>query len=765
MNRNTQLAAGQPGTSESSAIAEPGLRDVVYSAFLESLDLSDKHRSSLIDRGLTAEAVVRNGYKSRPDGYLESLAADLARRFGRDAVLSVPGFYATPKDVIRVCEGPGLLIPIRDEGGIIRALTIRPDDQSAGKYRPLSSRKWGGPGPEMRPHVPLGTLAALDAKGLPRTVRITEGFLKCDVAFRLDGFPTIGIPGVNGTAGLAETFQALGATRARLAFDADWRMKTGVAGALEKLAGELEESGFLIDLETWSCDDGKGVDDALLNDAEIKVITGPDALREIRRTAHRLSALVNGHKEPDAKAAVEPTAGKTPVNRTDVGNATRLVARFGNQIRYCTQWQAWLVWDGIRWKRDSRGKIVELAKRTAWGIGAEVATVTDGDEAKSIMRWALGSESAARIDSMIRLANSDDGIRVESSQLDTGHYLLNVANGTLDLKTGRLRSPSQSDLITKLAPVRFDPDATCPRWLAFLETIMAGDQDLIGFLQRAAGSALTGDVADHALFFLYGDGRNGKGTFVETILHILGDYAITIDTSLITLNRNDAHPTGLTDLDGARFVASEEVDQGKKLAEALVKKLVGGNRIKARKMRQDYYEFDPTHKLFLVANHRPEIHGTDEAIWARIKLVPFTVFIPETDRILNFGTILFEEEGAGILAWLVKGCLAWQRDGLSEPAVVQAATEAYRSDSDPVAAFLAELCNTFLDHPTLKTEAREDKDRLYQAFADWHRTNGAGGEPLSGRDFGTTMEKKGYALKKSNGRCFRTGLSLQAKSE
>jgi putative DNA primase/helicase len=217
---------------------------------------------------------------------------------------------------------------------------------------------------------------------------------------------------------------------------------------------------------------------------------------------------------------------------------------------------------------------------------------------------------------------------------------LNVQNGTLDLKTGELLPHRQEDLITKLAPVDYDPAADCPRWEAFLHRVMAENNDLVRFLQRAAGYALTGDVSEHALHFLYGTGRNGKGTFLETFLAILGDYATTVDANLLVAKRNDDHPTGLTDLDGRRFVATQEVEDGRRMAEALVKKLTGGDLIKARRMRENNYEFDPVHKLFLAANHKPEIRGTDEAIWSRIMLVPFEVFIPPVERIRNLKNIL-----------------------------------------------------------------------------------------------------------------------------
>lgn len=445
-------------------------------------------------------------------------------------------------------------------------------------------------------------------------------------------------------------------------------------------------------------------------------------------------------------------------NRTDLGNAKRLVSRFGDRLRYCKKLGTWLVWSGPVWEEDASGEIYRLAKAVPQLILEEPSE--GDDDAKAQRRWSHATEAKKLIDSMIALAWSEPGVPVTTEELNGDPWLLNVLNGTIELRTGLLRRHRQADLITKIAPVAYDPTATCPRFLAFLDRIMAGNQNLVGFLQRALGSALTGDVSDHALFFFYGSGRNGKGTLLELFTTLLGNYATTVDSGLITKKRNEDHPTGLTDLDGRRFVSTEEVEDGKELAEALVKKLTGGNRIKARRMRQDYYEFPPTHKLFLAANHEPEIRGSDEGIWSRVKLVPFSVFIPVEERVKNLHEMLAREEGPGILAWAVQGCLEWQRGGLQEPPEVQKATEAYRTDMDTIAGFLADRCNTFLDHETLKTQAREPKDALYKAYTAWADASGCEAV-FSARKFGGELQRRGYDLKESHGRCYRLGLTLK----
>ncbi|HMB02696.1 MAG TPA: phage/plasmid primase, P4 family, partial [Isosphaeraceae bacterium] len=458
----------------------------------------------------------------------------------------------------------------------------------------------------------------------------------------------------------------------------------------------------------------------------------------------------------DVRGAVAPE--DFPINRTDLGNARRLIKRHGATLRYCPPWGSWLVWDGRRWQEDVTGQVARLAKQTVRAIGAEAAEADDDGEAKALLQWALKSEAKRQIDALIGLAWSEPGVPVEPGQLNTDPMLLNVANGTLDLRTGALRPHRPEDLITKLAPVAYDPEAACPRWDAFLRRILDDDADLIRFVQRALGYALTGSVAEHVLFFLYGTGRNGKSTLLNVILALLGDYATTVDAGLLAAKRDQDHPTGLTDLDGRRFVPTAEVEDGKRLAEALVKKLTGGERIKARRMRADHYEFEPAHKIFLAANHKPEIKGTDEGIWSRIRLIEFRVFIPPEDRIKDFDKALIAEEGPGILAWLVRGCLDWQRVGLAEPPAVARATAGYRAEMDALGDFLEDRCDR-PDDPALQARARALTSTLYHAYVEWSRDNGL--EPLSARRFGSEMERRGFPLVKSNGKCWRAGLRVK----
>lgn len=420
--------------------------------------------------------------------------------------------------------------------------------------------------------------------------------------------------------------------------------------------------------------------------------------------------------------------------QTDMGNAQRLVAMYGAGLRYCHLWGKWLVWDNRRWKVDDTGGIVRCAKETVRAIREEAADCESEDQQKSLMKWALKSEAEARIKSMIALAQSEPGIPVSPDDLDADPWLLCVSNGVIDLRTGELREHRRDDLITKWTPVVYDQRAECPTWLAFLDTIMAGKRSLIDFLQRTAGYSLSGSTGERALFFLYGVGANGKSTFLETIKAILGDYAMKTPTETLLAKQDGAIPNDVARLKGARFVSASEAEEGKRLAESLVKSLTGGDTISARFMRGEWFDFKPEFKLWLATNHKPIIRGTDKGIWDRIRLIPFEVRIPDDQQDKELPKKL-SAELEGILAWAVQGCLDWRRIGLGTPDEVHAAVASYRSEMDTLAAFLNDRC-------IVMTGARASAKELFESYKAWCEASGE--RPITQRMLGMRLKERGF---------------------
>lgn len=445
--------------------------------------------------------------------------------------------------------------------------------------------------------------------------------------------------------------------------------------------------------------------------------------------------------EQDTKTIQEGEYGLT-----DLGNAKRLVLRFKDKLRYCHPWHKWLVWDGKRWKVDATAEVWRYAIKTIGYIYAEAEGTEDTKTRPKIGNHAIKSEAEAKIKAMISLANSQEGIPVLPDELDKDPLLLNVSNGTMNLRTDELLPHSKEYLITKLAPVKFDTTATCPKWLDFLNKIMINNRGLIQYLQRVAGYCLTGKTGEHKLFLLYGSGANGKSTFLKVLQTILGDYAVKVDSELLIRKPAGGHTTSVTDLKGARLAITIEVQEGRCFAEVSVKELTGGDSITARRMRQDNMTFEPTHKIILATNHKPVIHETTHAIWRRIDLIPFSYVFAEKERIKDYHDKLLEEKD-GVLQWIFQGYLEWQKQGLGEPPEVIAATKDYRTDMDILGDFLADCC-------IIEQGAEVTNKSLRAAYADWCQNNGE--KEISSKTFSTRLQEQGFVksrnLKTERGR-------------
>jgi putative DNA primase/helicase len=417
---------------------------------------------------------------------------------------------------------------------------------------------------------------------------------------------------------------------------------------------------------------------------------------------------------------------------TDVGNGRRLARKHLGEFRHCHPLGSDLVYDGRRWKKDDTARVERFAKGIVKDMLREAILCADDAQRTALIKHANHSESGPRIREAVKLARSEPGIPILPCDLDRDPLVLNLANGTLNLDDLSFKPHDPRDYLTKLAPVVLDLEARCQRWLDFLDRVMGGNAALVNYLQRVVGYCLTGSVAEQCLWFLYGTGANGKSTFLHVLLAMFGDYGMQAVSDLLLMKHNDGHPTERADLFGKRFVATVEVEQGRRMAESLTKQLTGGDKVRARKMKKDFFEFEPTHKLFLAANHKPEIRGTDLAIWRRVKLVPFTVTIPDHEKDAELVTKL-KKELPGILAWAIRGFCLWKAENsLAEPPEVTSATAEYKAEQDTLAAFISECC-------VILPEAKVKSSLLLAKYQEW-----SGDRMMNPKTFAIALKEKGF---------------------
>lgn len=464
----------------------------------------------------------------------------------------------------------------------------------------------------------------------------------------------------------------------------------------------------------------------------------------------------------------------------DAYNAFALVRRYGQDLRYCTAWKSWLTWTGTHWQRDTSGLVLRWQRQTVQAFGALLAGMDDKQTA-ALLAHIKSSLSTGRLKAAIDQAPSWEGMSLEPEAFDTDPWLLNCTNGTLDLHTGTLRPHRQADMLTKCLSIAYDPEAQCPTWERFLWRIMGGSQgedspdmsagelenrqkaderarSLIGFLQQAVGYTLTGSNREQCLFILHGPTKTGKSTFLGTLRMLFGPYGQQADMESFMHKERQEVRNDLADLAGSRFVCAMEGQEGRRLAEALIKQMTGGlDHIKARFLFQEHFEYQPQFKVFLGTNHKPKI-SDDDAIWERIRPVPFTVQIPKPERDKTLDNRL-QAELPGILAWAVRGCLEWQRLGeLKEPEAVQADTAGYRSEMDNVGRFIQECC---LVSPQVRVKAGD----LYDAYKAWCAATGEQKEQIiSLTAMGKRLDDKGFAKHSSN-YTWRLGLALKDQKE
>jgi len=417
-----------------------------------------------------------------------------------------------------------------------------------------------------------------------------------------------------------------------------------------------------------------------------------------------VAAFVTQGPRMSIKPAQAPPTQEASVWATDDALALAFTQQYGEDWRYCAAWGKWLVWTGQRWQADETLLVHHLIR----SICREAALKADSH------RLAAKLAASNTVSGVERLARTDRCHASTSDEWDADLFALNTPGGVVNLATGGLKPHARADRMTKLATAT--PRGHAPRWLAFLTDVTGGDAELQAYLQRVVGYSLTGATSAHALFFLYGTGANGKSVFANVVTTILGDYAASAPMDTFMETRGDRHPTDLAGLRGARFVAAVETEQGRRWNESKVKALTGGDKISARFMRQDFFEYVPQFKLVIAGNHKPSIRNVDEAMKRRLHLIPFTVTIPPEKRDSRLTETLLAERD-GILAWAVEGGLVWQRQGLQPPACVVAATEEYFDEEDAVGDFLEEEAER---HPQSRVAVAE----VFQRWQEWASRRG-----------------------------------------
>lgn len=422
---------------------------------------------------------------------------------------------------------------------------------------------------------------------------------------------------------------------------------------------------------------------------------------------------------------------------SDWGNAERLTKIHGEKIRYCHPFKRWYIWAGGQWNFDTTGLLKKFCKDVVKELLAEAIKAPDSDARKKLVNFSQSCETNQRMLGMLSMAESETGVPILPEDLDRDPYLFNCKNGTIDLKTGKLKPHDPENLITKISPFNFDPLAECPKWLAHLDLVMGGNQALIDFLQKAFGYCLTGDTSERKFFVCYGFGANGKSITSDVVALAMSNYAKRTPTETLLVKHGDAGvPNDLARLRGARFVYAAESEAGKQLAESKIKDITGGERIIARFMRGEWFEFYPEFKIWLGTNHKPVIKGTDNAIWDRIRLIPFTVRISEDQQRPKTELIEgFINEMPGVIAWMVQGCLAWQKEGLGQPSEVVNATNEYRSEMDILGIFIDDCC---VIGPTVTVTVK----LIYAEYEKWTEDNGE--RKISKKMFGMRLSEKGF---------------------
>jgi putative DNA primase/helicase len=443
-------------------------------------------------------------------------------------------------------------------------------------------------------------------------------------------------------------------------------------------------------------------------------------------------------------------------NFSDVGNAERLVSVYGKSVRYNPIRNKWMIWSGKHWAIDSFGKIEEYARKVIRKLQAEGNAIPKSYEneelKKQIGKFILKSETDGRIKAMISQAKTQRSLILTETDKDI--YILNLKNGTLDLKTGQLKKHDRKDYVTRLVDVDYDIAAKCPNWTEFINKIFLGREDLINYIQKSVGYSLTGDANLQCFYILHGKGGNGKGTFIDVLMRLLGDYAGLLRGSSIMARVGDEGARGdLAKLEGARFVWINELGDGQTFDENLLKSLSSGasEAIPVRRLYEEEFDLHPQFKMWITTNGLPKIKGTDDGIWRRIRKIPFDYKFDGSEKDEHFFENKLLPELSGIMNWAIEGCLKWQQEGMDVPDIVKYAVEDYKNDMDPVQRFIDECC-------VISETCKVKRSDLYDAYCDWCKENKE--YTLSSIKLNKKLTEKGMQEVKNRGVYYWKGMGL-----
>jgi putative DNA primase/helicase len=504
-----------------------------------------------------------------------------------------------------------------------------------------------------------------------------------------------------------------------IVFDADIHTNSKVRQARDGLARMLAKRGADVRFVDLPADAGiKGIDDLI-------GAWGPEKVKELFRSG-----------------SYSPACDLLAFALNDHGNALRIKLQHGNEMLYCHAEHAWYAWDGTRWKRDNNGEALRRAKQTMVAFVAQAYISAKAE----MQKFSCRSLDQKLLNNA--LASLHCELPADAAEFDRQGHLLNFRNGTLDLRTGLIEEHDPDNKITKLVNYDYKPEAECPRFLAFLERVAGSD--LLPYLQRAFGYSLTGETSAKAVFILHGSGNNGKTTLLDTFGQIIPEYAakVMIESLMAKAGTESSNALAdLADLRGARYVQTSETEEGQRLNESRLKRITQGQgEIRACRKYENPVCFRETHKLFIDANHLPEIRGTEDAIWSRLHVVPFRVTIPadEIDRELP-AKLLAEAEG--ILSWAVRGAAAWYQEGIGKPDLINAAVKDCRDDMDLLAPFLDEMCELCPNDP----QAWVQNATMRTAYVDWYERQ-AEKRILTPQRFNSALERRGPRRTNSGGR-------------